>query len=60
VIYDTHGLIENATIIEKSSAIIANFGIGHIYSPIIPVTANIQAKESIFVIVESITHGHTS
>jgi hypothetical protein len=53
-------LIEKATIIENNKATIANFGIGHIYSPIIPVTANIPAKERIFVIVESITHGHTS
>ena len=55
--YDTHGLIEKAISIEKSKATIANFGIGHIYSPIIPVTANIPANDKTFVIVERITQG---
>ena len=43
---------------ENKSATIANFGIGPIYSHIIPVTANIQAKDKTFVIVESIAKIH--
>jgi hypothetical protein len=50
----------NATPIDNKSATIANFGIGHIYSHIIQVTANIQAKDKTFVIVDNITQGQTS
>jgi hypothetical protein len=57
---EIQGLIINAIKIEKIKAIIANFGIGHIYSHIIHVTANIQTNERIFVIVESTTHALTS
>ncbi|MBT3726358.1 hypothetical protein HOG21_01280 [bacterium] len=45
---------------EMINAIIANFGIGHIYSHIIPHTANIAAKASNLDIVDKITHVHTS
>jgi hypothetical protein len=58
--FEIQGLIIKAIKIEKIRAIIANFGIGHIYSPIIPVTANIPTNESIFVIVERITQVPTS
>gem|GEM_PF-782583 len=47
-------------IIDKSSATIQYFGIGHIYSHIIQVTANIPANERTLVIVDKITPGQTS
>jgi hypothetical protein len=50
----------NAIKIDNKSATIANLGIGHIYSHIIQVTANIQANDKTFVIVDKITPGQTS
>jgi len=57
---ETQGFIEKAIIIESKRVTIANFGIGHIYSHIIPVTANMETKDKTFVIVESTTQGPTS
>jgi hypothetical protein len=57
---ETQGFIVNAIKIDNKRATIANFGIGHIYSHIIQVTANIQANDKTFVIVDKITPGQTS
>jgi len=58
--YEIHGFIVKAIAIEISNAQIANFGIGFIYSHIIPVTANIEPNAKSLVRVARITHTHTS
>jgi hypothetical protein len=50
----------NAIASDISNAIIANFGIGHIYSHIIPQTANIAANANNLETVERITQTQTS